>query len=67
MSRLDRQSQLNKLEDVIEKKKREIQAKIEAQKKKETEEALLKIQKASDVPARRPFWKRYALLFLASF
>lgn len=58
MSRLDRQTQLNQLENVIANKKKEIQAKIEAQKKKETEEALLKIQNSSE-SLRRPFWKRY--------
>lgn len=64
-TRIERLAQLSEQEIVIERKKREIQAKIEAQKKKETEEALKKLESASESKTNsspfstRPFWRRY--------
>ncbi|KDR10314.1 hypothetical protein L798_14997, partial [Zootermopsis nevadensis] len=52
-TRNERFAQMSKQEQLIEQKKREIQAKLEDQKKKETEEALKKLQGASDQR-----WKR---------
>jgi splicing factor 4 len=46
-TRNERFAQMSKQEQLIEQKKREIQAKLEDQKKKETEEALKKLQGAS--------------------
>lgn len=63
-TRIERLAQLSEQEIVIERKKKEIQAKIEAQKKKETEEALKKLEcsnqpkpKNSSFPLK-PIWKR---------
>jgi splicing factor 4 len=73
-TRNERFAQMSKQEQLIEQKKREIQAKLEDQKKKETEEALKKLQSASGNSrssgnrsnsqagqhkgGRKPFWKR---------
>ena len=71
-TRNERFAQMSKQEQLIEQKKREIQAKLEDQKKKETEEALKKLQGASGNSRlgksnsqsgqhkgnRKPFWKR---------
>jgi len=46
-TRTERFAQMSKQEQLIEEKKREIQAKLEDQKKKETEEALKKLQGVS--------------------
>jgi hypothetical protein len=46
-TRNERFAQMSKQEQLIEQKKREIQAKLESQKKKETEEALKKLQGVS--------------------
>jgi hypothetical protein len=46
-TRNERFAQMSKQEQLIEQKKREIQAKLEDQKKKETEEALKKLQGVS--------------------
>jgi len=42
-NRFDRFAQMSKQEEMIQQKKREIQAKLEAQKRKEAEEALKKL------------------------
>ena len=69
-TRIERLAQLSEQEIVIEKKKREIQAKIEAQKKKETEEALKKLESVSESKTRTPsystktFWRRLVIHFL---
>lgn len=63
-SRTERLAQLSEQEIVIEKKKREIQAKIEAQRKKETEEALRKLEASKETKNNKPgfskklSWKR---------
>jgi splicing factor 4 len=73
-TRNERFAQMSKQEQLIEQKKREIQAKLEDQKKKETEEALKKLQGVSGNSrscgnrsnsqagqhkgGRKPFWKR---------
>jgi hypothetical protein len=81
-TRNERFAQMSKQEQLIEQKKREIQAKLEDQKKKETEEALKKLQGVSGNSrcsgnrsnsqigqhkgGRKPFWKRYVAI-IASF
>lgn len=64
-SRTERLAQLSEQEIVIEKKKREIQAKIEAQKKKDSEEALRKLEASEGTKSNKPgfsqkiaSWKR---------
>ncbi|KAK6631411.1 hypothetical protein RUM44_005938 [Polyplax serrata] len=53
-SRTERLAQLSEQEIVIEKKKREIQAKIEAQKKKDSEEALRKLEASEGTKSNKP-------------